>query len=71
MTYTKPRTTCDWSSEPIDPTTYDRLIAALEEKYPGKVRRAVCVMPGAVEKVIDNEADALETIRRCQRKDSE
>jgi len=44
----------------------ERLIAALEARYPGRVRRSVDVMPVAVNKTIDNEADALETIRRCE-----
>jgi hypothetical protein len=60
---TRPRTVP--KGEPIKPETFERLLEALERHYPGKVRRAVDVCPVAVNKTIDNEADALETIRRC------
>lgn len=51
-------------SEPMSLETQERLIAALEKRYPGKARRAVDVCPVAVNKTIDNEADAQETLRR-------
>jgi hypothetical protein len=53
-------------SEPITARTYDVLLAELERAYPGKWRRAVDVTPVAVCKTVDNEADALETIRRIR-----
>lgn len=56
----------DWSTQPMSAETQERLMVALEHHYPGRVRRAVDVMPKAVNKTIDNEADALETIRRCE-----
>ena len=58
----------DWKSEPITTETYDALLSALEKAYPGKWRRSVDVCPVAVNKTIDNEADALETIRRIEEK---
>lgn len=63
-----PRSTPDPKSKPITPETYERLLVALERVYPGKWRRSVDVMPVAVCKTIDNEADALETIRRVEEK---
>jgi hypothetical protein len=63
---TKPRRTPEIGSRPISAETYERLLAALETVYPGKWRRAVDVCPVAVNKTIDNEADALETIRRIE-----
>lgn len=56
----------DLNSTPIGAETFDRLVAALERVYPGKVRRAVEVCPVAIVKTIDNESDALETIRRIE-----
>lgn len=65
------RSTPRLHSKPITPKTYARLLECLESVYPGKWRRAVDVCPVAVNKTIDNEADALETIRRIEeRKDS-
>lgn len=61
-----PRKTPDPKSRPITPRTFERLLVALEKVYPGKVRRAVDVMPAAVNKTIDNEEDALETIARVE-----
>jgi hypothetical protein len=61
-----PRTSPRASDPPITSETYERLLAALERVYPGKWRRAVDVCPVAVNKTIDNEEDALETIRRIE-----
>lgn len=61
-----PRVTPRLKSKPITPETYERLLAALDVVYPGKWRRSVDVCPVAVNKTIDNEADALETILRIQ-----
>ena len=58
------RTAPDLKAEPIRAATYARLLVALDLVYPGKWRRAVDVCPVAVNKTIDCEADALETIRR-------
>ncbi len=58
------RVTPDRNSLPIRPETYGLLLAALERVYPGKWRRAVDVCSMAVNKTIDCEADALETIHR-------
>lgn len=44
--------------------TFAACYAALEQVYPGKVRRVIEVTPVAVQKTIDNEADACETLRR-------
>lgn len=61
----KLQTGADWENdEPISEDLLQRLYHALEQKYPGKVRRALLVCPVAVEKVIDNAADARETLRR-------
>lgn len=62
----RPRKTPLIGSAPIAPETFDRLLIALESVYPGKWRRAVNVCPVAVNKTIDNERDALETIRRIE-----
>jgi len=48
----------------IELTTLTSLASILEKRYPGKWRFAVEVCPAAVVHTIDNEADALETIRR-------
>lgn len=61
-----PRKTFRMDDPPITPETYERLLVALEAVYPGKWRRTVDVMPVAVCKTIDNERDALETIRRIE-----
>jgi hypothetical protein len=53
-------------SQPITSATFERLLQALDSVYPGKWRRAVDVCPVAVNTTIDNEADALETIRRIE-----
>jgi len=47
-----------------------RLYHALDKRYPGKVWRTIEVCPVGVVKTIDNEADALETIRRLAEADS-
>lgn len=60
----------DYSDEPISAETYEKLLACLERKYAGKWRRAVDVCPVAVNKTIDNEEDALETIRRIEASES-
>lgn len=51
-------------STPMASETCDQLYAALEARYPRKVRRVLEVPPVAVQKTIDNEVDALETLRR-------
>jgi len=58
------RTMPNLKSQPITEATYAELLAALDLVYPGKWRRAVDVCPVAVNKTIDNELDARETIRR-------
>lgn len=60
------RTTPKIDDPAMKPETYDKLLAALERVYPGKVRRSVDVFSGAMVKTIDNEIDALETIRRIE-----
>lgn len=55
-----------WVGAPMKRETFERLLAAVERTYPGKVRMVVEVCPVAVQKTIDNEADALETIRRIE-----
>ena len=62
------RDAADWNTKPITADTYAELIARLEERYPGKVRRTVEVCPVAVINTIDNEDDALETIVRLKRR---
>lgn len=56
------RKTHDPASTAITSETFERLMTELGAVYPGKVRRAVILMPAAIEKVIDNEADALATL---------
>lgn len=56
-------------SKPISEDLAQRLYCALEKRYPGKVWRTIEVCPIAVVKTIDNEADALETIRRLEQAD--
>lgn len=63
------RKTKDPSAKPISEDLAQRLYHALEQRYPGKVWRAIEVCPVAVVKTIDNEADALETLRRLQEGD--
>lgn len=46
--------------------TAAKLYSALQKKYPGKVWRVIEVCPVAVVKTIDNERDALETLRRLK-----
>jgi hypothetical protein len=53
-------------SQPITAETAQRLYDALESAYPGKVWRVVECCPVAVVKTIDNEADAMETLRRIE-----
>ena len=53
-------------SLPMTEATARKLYDALEQKYPGKVWRAIEVCPVAVVKTIDNEHDALETLRRLK-----
>ena len=57
-------------SSPISAETYERLLAAIERASPGKWRRAVDVCPVAVNYTIDNEPDALETIRRIEKREA-
>ena len=61
-----PRETADWNSKPIQAATFTKLVALLEARYPGKVRRTLEVCPVAVIKTIDNEADARATIARLE-----
>ena len=61
----------DPASKPICEETYAYLLEALETVYPGKWRRKVEVCHVAVVKIIDNEADALETIRRIENRRSD
>lgn len=56
----------DPRSQPISEATYAKLLRVLERVYPGRWRRAVDVCPVAVNHTIDNQADALETIRRIE-----
>ena len=60
----KVRTAPEIGAAPITEATYRKLLQCLERRYPGKWRRAVDVCPVLVNKTIDNQADALETIRR-------
>lgn len=60
------RTTKSIKSAPIKKTTQERLIRLLEGRYPGKVWRVVEVCPVAVVKTIDNERDALATLRNLE-----
>lgn len=62
----RPRQHTDPASPPITADTYERLVSALESVYPGRVRRTIEVTPVAITKTIDNETDALETIRRIE-----
>jgi len=57
------RKTKDRNSKPISEDLAQRLYHALEQRYPGKVWRVIEVCPEAVVKTIDNEDDALETLR--------
>jgi len=66
----KPRTGPDWKSEPITAATYSELVSCLDSVYPGKWRRSIDVCPVAVNKTIDNEKDALETIRRIKERNN-
>lgn len=54
----------------IKPETAEKLYALLEKRWPGKVWRVIEVCPVAVVKTIDNERDALETIRRLEEAES-
>lgn len=54
-----------WKGPPMSAETAEALYKALEEKYPGKVRRVVECCPVAVMKTFDNDFDAQETLRRC------
>jgi hypothetical protein len=59
------RKTADWSRKPIRDATLGRLLRELHQANYTH-RAAVLVLTGAIEKVIDNEADAKETIRRLR-----
>ena len=52
--------------KPMSANTCERLVTLLEARYPGCVRRSVEVCPDVVIKIIDNEADALLTIRNLE-----
>lgn len=65
------RATKSTTSTPMTAATQERLIAALERRYPGKVWRVVEVCPVAVVKTIDNEEDALVTILNIERREAE
>jgi hypothetical protein len=56
----------NYKTAPISEETFVELLAALDQVYPGKWRRAVDICPAFVSKTIDNEADALETIQRIE-----
>lgn len=60
------RDTPNMDDKAIQPRTYQRLLLCLESVYPGKWRRSVDVCPVAVNKTIDNEIDARETIERIE-----
>ena len=62
----KQRKTANWThGVPMKASTFAALLEELEvAQLPA--RRAVCVLTGAVEKVVDNEADAKETIKRLR-----
>lgn len=65
MTKGSSRNTARWDvDEAIPAELFEQVFEAVEKKYPGRVRRALLVCPVAVEKVIDNEPDARETLRR-------
>jgi hypothetical protein len=57
-------------STPMTAATAERLMAALESKYPGKVWRVVECCPVAIVKTIDNEEDALVTLMNIERTDA-
>lgn len=58
----------DLKSKPMSLKTQERLIELASKLYPRRVRRAVDLCPVAVNHTVDNEADALETIRRMERR---
>lgn len=62
------RTAPTTGSPAIEPATFEALLVALESVYPGKVRRAVDVQTGAINKTIDNEIDAQITLDRIARR---
>jgi len=64
------RKTARWGEdEPLSEQTERELIERLSAEFGAdKVRRAVLVCPVAVEKVIDNEKDARQTIRNLERR---
>lgn len=56
-----------WIGNPMSVDTAIELLHLARERYGfAKARLAVLVCPVAVEKVVDNQADALESIRRLQ-----
>lgn len=63
------RKTARWGEDtPLSEKTQNELIEQLSERYgKDKVRRAVLCMPVSVEKVIDNEEDGQETLKRLKR----
>ena len=62
MTERRHRTTWARGSVAMCAETFVHLYALLEARYPGRVRRVLEVTPVAVQKTIDNEADAQQTI---------
>lgn len=62
------RKTARWGKDtPLSETTQNELIKQLSERYgEDKVRRTVLCMPVSVEKVIDNEEDGQETLKRLK-----
>ena len=60
------RHTKKMETPPITEATFTRLLELLTQRYPGQWWRVVEVCPDAVVKTIDNEVDALETIRRLE-----
>lgn len=72
MSESKPRTCANWKAEPISETLFAELTAAVAGKVGAeRVRPALLINAGGIEKVIDNAADARETIRRGDGKRTE
>ncbi len=63
------RTTKKIGSQPITPETAAKLTALLDTHYPeGKWWREFAVCPVAVVHTVDNERDALQTIKNLEAK---
>lgn len=61
------RTSKAMSSPPMTAETAEKLYAALDALHPGKVWREIVVCPVAVLKTIDNEIDALRTLKNIEK----